>query len=213
DAKKSDDMKVLQLNVCSDQEVAQAAEFVKNNLKEPEKGLWGSVNTGMSAFREVEFTSSHTCKEVEDVNLWGTVRVIKVFLPHIHSHKGRVVNITSMLGRIASPSCSSYCLSSFGVAAFSDCLQPEMHRWGACVLLFEPSNFGATTGILMHDSIEAQAEELWSGASKAVQADYGKPYVTCQITLLKSFINSSLTDALASTYPYPRYSPTEAYWR
>nr|XP_025043889.1 D-beta-hydroxybutyrate dehydrogenase, mitochondrial-like [Pelodiscus sinensis] len=51
-------------------------------------GLWGSVNTGMSAFREVEFTSSHTCKEVEDVNLWGTVRVIKVFLPHIHSHKG-----------------------------------------------------------------------------------------------------------------------------
>lgn len=35
---QSDRMKVLQLNVCSDQEVAQAVDFVKKKLKEPEKG-------------------------------------------------------------------------------------------------------------------------------------------------------------------------------
>ncbi|XP_030431481.1 D-beta-hydroxybutyrate dehydrogenase, mitochondrial-like [Gopherus evgoodei] len=221
---KSDRMKVLQLNVCSDQEVAQAVEFVKNNLKEPEKGLWGLVNNaGVSAFGEVEFTSIDKYKEVADVNLWGTVRVTKAFLPLVRRAKGRVVNITSMLGRMASPSRSSYCVSKFGVAAFSDCLRQEMYRWGVRVILIEPSNFVAATGILTPESIEAQAEELWRGASKTVQEDYGKPYFTRQITLMKSFINSGLkdmslvlndiTDALTSKYPYTRYNPMEPHWR
>ncbi|CAM4596588.1 unnamed protein product [Lepidochelys olivacea] len=221
---KSDRMKVLQLNVCSDQEVAQAVEFVKNNLKEPEKGLWGLVNNaGVSAFGEVEFTSIDKYKEVADVNLWGTVRVTKAFLPLVRRAKGRVVNITSMLGRMASPSRSSYCISKFGVAAFSDCLRQEMYRWGVRVILIEPSNFVAATGILTRESIEAQAEELWRGASKTVREDYGKPYFTRQITLMKTFINSGLkdmslvlndiTDALTSKYPYTRYNPMEAHWR
>lgn len=40
-AMKSDRMQVLQMNVCSDQEVAQAVDFVKRTLKEPEGGVWG----------------------------------------------------------------------------------------------------------------------------------------------------------------------------
>lgn len=39
---KSDRMKVLQMNVCSDEEVAQAVDFVKTTLKDPEEGMWGS---------------------------------------------------------------------------------------------------------------------------------------------------------------------------
>lgn len=39
---KSDRMKVLQMDVCSDQEVAQAVDFVKRTLREPEEGTWGS---------------------------------------------------------------------------------------------------------------------------------------------------------------------------
>lgn len=38
---KSDRMQVLQMDVCSDQEVAQAVDFVKRTLKEPERGVWG----------------------------------------------------------------------------------------------------------------------------------------------------------------------------
>ncbi|XP_067398960.1 D-beta-hydroxybutyrate dehydrogenase, mitochondrial-like [Emydura macquarii macquarii] len=221
---KSDRMKVMQLNVCSDTEVDQAVEFVKNNLMEPEKGLWGLVNNaGVASFGEVEFTSLDKYKKVADVNLWGTVRVTKAFLPLVRRAKGRVVNISSMLGRMASPSRSSYCVSKFGVAAFSDCLRQEMYRWGVSVILIEPSNFIAATGILTWDSIEGQAEEMWSRASKTVQEDYGKPYFTRQLTLMKSFVNSGLKDmslvlndiagALTSEHPYTRYNPMDTYWR
>lgn len=40
---KSDRMKVLQMNVCSDQEVAQAVDYVKTTLKDPEEGVWASL--------------------------------------------------------------------------------------------------------------------------------------------------------------------------
>ncbi|NXK18687.1 BDH protein, partial [Thinocorus orbignyianus] len=107
-------------------------------------GLWGLVNNaGVSTFGEVEFASLDNYKNVAEINLWGTVRVTKAFLPLIRRAKGRVVNITSMLGRMVSPSRSCYCISKFGVAAFSDCLRQEMYRWGVRVILIEPSNFVA----------------------------------------------------------------------
>lgn len=135
---------------------------------------------------------------------------------------GRVVNITSMLGRMASPSRSCYCISKFGVAAFSDCLRQEMYRWGVRVILIEPSNFVAATGILTADSIDQQAEALWSGASDTVREDYGREYFTHHVALMKSFINTGLkdmslvlddiTNALTSPYPNNRYNPMETYW-
>lgn len=132
------------------------------------------------------------------------------------------MNITSMLGRMVSPSRSCYCISKFGVAAFSDCLRQEMYRWGVRVILIEPSNFVAATGILTADGIDKQAEALWSGASDTVREDYGREYFTCHVALMKSFINSGLKDmslvlndithALTATHPDNRYNPMETYW-
>lgn len=52
-------------------------------------GLWGVVNNaGVSTFGEVEFTSMAHYKEIADVNLWGTMRVTKAFLPLIRRAKG-----------------------------------------------------------------------------------------------------------------------------
>ncbi|XP_030082861.1 D-beta-hydroxybutyrate dehydrogenase, mitochondrial-like isoform X2 [Serinus canaria] len=169
---KSDRMKVLQMDVCSDQEVAQAVDFVKRTLKEPEEG--------------------------------------------------RVVNITSMLGRMVSPSRSCYCVSKFGVAAFSDCLRQEMYRWGVRVILIEPSNFVAATGILTAAGIDRQAEALWSGATDTVRQDYGSEHFARHVATMKSFVSSGLkdvslvlndiTEALTSPRPKNRYNPMETYW-
>uniref|UniRef100_A0A8C5UGP4 BDH protein n=1 Tax=Malurus cyaneus samueli TaxID=2593467 RepID=A0A8C5UGP4_9PASS len=173
---KSDRMKVLQLDVkcfCVTLFLIPLHDHVFV------AGLWGLVNNaGISTFGEVEFASLDIYKKVAEVNLWGTVRVTKAFLPLIRRAKGRVVNITSMLGRMVSPSRSCYCVSKFGVAAFSDCLRQEMYRWGVRVILIEPSNFVAATGILTAASIDRQAEALWAGATDTVREDYGSEYFT-----------------------------------
>ncbi|MEE6501464.1 hypothetical protein FKM82_004195 [Ascaphus truei] len=218
-----DRMHVLQLNVCSEEESNEAVEFVKKHLKDPEKGLWGLVNNaGISTFGEVEFTTLDKYKEMADVNLWGTVRVTKAFLPLIRRAQGRVVSMTSMLGKMASPSRSGYCISKYGVEAFSDCLRQEMYQWGVKVIVIEPSNFIAATGIFTREGVEKRADEMWEEASDIVRDDYGKSHFSHQVARMKSFVNSgmkdmtlvldAITDALRSKYPYTRYNPTDSYW-
>uniref|UniRef100_UPI00398E9B06 D-beta-hydroxybutyrate dehydrogenase, mitochondrial-like n=1 Tax=Pristiophorus japonicus TaxID=55135 RepID=UPI00398E9B06 len=220
---KCERLKVLQMNVCTDEEVLQAVEFVKSQLKEPEKGLWGVVNNaGISTFGEVEFTSVAHYKEVADVNLWGTVRVTKAFLPLIRQAKGRVVNVASMLGRMAIASHSAYCISNYGIEAFSDCLRYEQQRWGVKISIIESGNYIAATSILTRDHVESIADRMWNETAEIVREDYGKAYFDRQTMIMKSFCSNSskdmsliidaITDALTSKYPYCRYEPMSAYW-
>nr|XP_020457967.1 D-beta-hydroxybutyrate dehydrogenase, mitochondrial-like [Monopterus albus] len=99
----SDRMKVVQLDVCSEEQVNQAVEYIKDNLEDSERGLWAVVNNaGMSTFGEVEFTSIDTYKQVSEVNLWGVIRVTKAVLPLIRRAKGRIVNMSSMYTLVGS---------------------------------------------------------------------------------------------------------------
>lgn len=112
---RSDRMTVVQLDVCSDEQVSRAVDHVRENLPDSEKGkqscpftqelcssgcvrslrfslsgLWAVVNNaGVSTFGEVEFTSMDTYKQVSEVNLWGTIRVTKAVLPLIRRAKGQ----------------------------------------------------------------------------------------------------------------------------
>uniref|UniRef100_A0A8B9JW55 3-hydroxybutyrate dehydrogenase, type 1 n=1 Tax=Astyanax mexicanus TaxID=7994 RepID=A0A8B9JW55_ASTMX len=219
----SDRMKVVQLDVCSDDEVSQAVEFIKANLDDPEKGLWAVVNNaGISTFGEVEFTTMETYKQVSDVNLWGTIRVTKAVLPLIRRAKGRVVNIASMYGRMGNALRSPYCISKYGVEAFSDCLRYEMKSWGVKVSVIEPGNFIVATGILTRDIVATTAEKLWKEAPPGVQEDYGKTHFEQYMALMRSYCNSGqrdispvlddITDAITSKRPYTRYNPMEPHW-
>ncbi|XP_034989757.1 D-beta-hydroxybutyrate dehydrogenase, mitochondrial-like [Zootoca vivipara] len=219
----SERMHVLQMNVCSEEEVARALELVTGSLKGPEQGLWGLVNNaGVASFGDVEFTSMEKFQKVAEVNLWGAIRVTKAFLPLIRRAQGRVVNVSSMLGRMSRPLRSSYCVSKAGLEAFTSCLRQEMYPWGVAVVAVEPSNFIAATGILTRDGVEAEAEEMWSGASAAVRLDYGEAYFAEQVRRMEGFVRSGLrdvslvlddiTEALTARHPYARYNPMEARW-
>ncbi|XP_076974047.1 D-beta-hydroxybutyrate dehydrogenase, mitochondrial [Tamandua tetradactyla] len=223
DSLKSDRLKTVQLNVCKIEEVEKVVEVVHSSLKQPEKGMWGLVNNaGISTFGEVEFTSMATYKEVAEVNLWGTVRTTKSFLPLIRRAKGRVVNISSMLGRMANPARSPYCITKFGVEAFSDCLRYEMHPLGVKVSVVEPGNFIAATSLYSPESIKAIAKKMWDELPEVVRKDYGKEYFDEKIAKMESYCSSGSTDtspvihavthALTATTPYTRYHPMDYYW-
>ncbi|CAN9506324.1 unnamed protein product [Ophioblennius macclurei] len=217
----SDHMKVVQLDVCSDEQVNKAVEFIKSNLEE--KGLWAVVNNaGVSTFGEVEFTSMDTYKQMSEVNLWGTIRVTKAVLPLIRKAKGRVVNLASMYGRMGNVMRSPYCVTKYGVEAFSDCLRYEMKAWDVKVSVVEPGNFIVATGILTRDIVAATANKLWSEAPSEVKEDYGKSHFEHHMALMRSYCNSGqkevtpvlddITDALTSKRPYTRYNPMEPHW-
>ncbi|XP_027441522.1 D-beta-hydroxybutyrate dehydrogenase, mitochondrial isoform X1 [Zalophus californianus] len=223
DSLKSDRLRTVQLNVCKSEEVEKVVETVRSSLEDPETGLWGLVNNaGISTFGEVEFTSMETYKEVAEVNLWGTVRMTKSFLPLIRRAKGRVVNISSMLGRMANPARSPYCITKFGVEAFSDCLRYEMHPLGVKVSVVEPGNFIAATSLYSPERIQAIANKMWDELPEVVRQDYGRKYFDEKIAKMETYCNSGSTDtspvisavthALTSASPYTRYHPMDYYW-
>ncbi|XP_029314039.1 D-beta-hydroxybutyrate dehydrogenase, mitochondrial [Cottoperca gobio] len=217
----SDRLKVVQLDVCSEEQVSQAAEYIKDNLEDSERGLWAVVNnTSVSTFGEVEFTSMDTYKQVSEVNLWGTIRVTKAVLPLIRKAKGRVVNLTSLYGRMGNAWWSPYCVSKYGVEAFSDCLRYEMKTWGVKVSIIEPGL--VATGFMTRDTMASTANNLWSEAPSHVKEDYGKAHFEHHMAVLRSHCNSGqkdetpvlddITDAITSKCPYTRYNPVEPHW-
>ncbi|XP_018121153.1 D-beta-hydroxybutyrate dehydrogenase, mitochondrial isoform X2 [Xenopus laevis] len=219
---QSDRMHVFQLNVCNEEEVGKALEFVKQRLENTEKGLWGVVNNaGISTFGDVEFTTLDKYKEVMDVNLWGTVRITKAFLPLIRRAKGRVVCVGSTLGRMCKPSRSCYSISKIGIEAFTGCLRQEMYQWGVKVINIEAGNFIAATELFTKEGVERRGEEMWEEASDILRADYGKTPLVQQVTRMKSIVGcgakektdvlNAITDALRSKYPYTRYILTDTY--
>lgn len=66
-------------------------------------------------------------KKVLDVNLIGLIEVTLKFLPLVKKARGRVVNMSSVLGRLAIVG-GGYSVSKWGVEAFSDSL-----RWVSCL--------------------------------------------------------------------------------
>jgi 3-hydroxybutyrate dehydrogenase len=135
---------------------------------------------------------------------------------------GRVINISSMLGRMANPARSPYCITKFGVEAFSDCLRYEMFPLGVKVSVVEPGNFIAATSLYSPERIQAIAKKMWDELPEVVRKDYGKKYFDEKIAKMETYCNSGSTDttsvidavthALTAATPYTRYHPMDYYW-
>lgn len=87
-------------------------------------GLWGIVN---NAGRALPMGPSEWM-QIEDfqgtlrVNMTGVIETTINFLPLVKKARGRIVNVASVLGRVAANG-GGYCISKFAVESFSDCLR------------------------------------------------------------------------------------------
>ncbi|MCE7003698.1 SDR family oxidoreductase [Kibdelosporangium philippinense] len=69
--------------------------------------------------------SASDWERVVQVNLFGTVSVVRVALPHLERSHGRVVTVASTLGLRALPEATAYCASKFGIVGFTRALAAE----------------------------------------------------------------------------------------
>ena len=87
-------------------------------------GLWGLVNNaGISIPSTLNaFLKKEHFAKILDVNLLGVIDVTLSMMPLVRKAKGRVVNVSSILGRLCFFG-GGYCISKYGVEAFSDSLR------------------------------------------------------------------------------------------
>jgi NAD(P)-dependent dehydrogenase (short-subunit alcohol dehydrogenase family) len=73
-------------------------------------------------------------------NVFGLLTVTRAFLPAMRARRsGRVINLSSVVGRFVLPGLGAYSASKFAVEALSDALRMELAEFGVSVVLIEPS--------------------------------------------------------------------------
>ncbi|MCX4740920.1 SDR family NAD(P)-dependent oxidoreductase [Streptomyces antibioticus] len=95
-------------------------------------------NAGLPCSGPVEVVPLDTWRRVFDVNVFGTVALTQALLPALVRSKGRVVNISSMNGRVSMSDYGVYAGSKHAVEALSDALRTELAPYGVQVVIVEP---------------------------------------------------------------------------
>ncbi|CAG2163619.1 unnamed protein product [Oppiella nova] len=220
----SQQMVVLKMDVTDDDQVRQVFVKVSEDLSVNGVVLWAVVNNaGYMMSSPVEWGTLHSSFEhIFKVNVFGVVRVTRVFLPLIKQAKGRVINTASVLALFAIPTFSAYCMTKASVLRFSDSLRKEMANFGVKVSTIMPGGFASTglfTGIL------SLMDRTWAETEESVKRSYGQKYFDGWKRGQQKSLDSSsglsgnnsyivvndIIDAIISDEPQNNYMPIEGF--
>ena len=128
----------LVLDVTDPGSVAAAAELVERRTGR--RGLDVLVNNaGFALPGPLEVLDERDLRELFDTNVFGLLAVTRAFLPAMRERgQGRVVNVGSIMGRVAMPLLGAYNASKHAVAALTHALRMELAPFGITVVLVEP---------------------------------------------------------------------------
>ena len=96
-------------------------------------------NAGVAIGGPVETVTPEDWRKILEVNVIGQFAVARAALPRLRESRGRLVFISSVNGRIATPMLGPYSASKFALEAGCDALRIEMKAWGIPVVLIEPA--------------------------------------------------------------------------
>ena len=97
-------------------------------------------NAGAGTAGAAEESSVAQAQGVFDVNVFGLIRMTWAVLPHMRARgRGRIINISSVLGFIPAPYMAVYAASKHAVEGYSESLDHEVREQGVRVLLVQPA--------------------------------------------------------------------------
>lgn len=133
-------------------------------------GLQGLVNNaGVAVSGPLEFLSIDELRRQMEVNFIGQVAVTQACLPLLRAGRGRIVNISSISGKVAAPLLVPYSASKFALEAFTDGLRRELAPWELPVVSIVA---GSIATPIWEKSINV-ADHMRSGLPSRAQSLYG----------------------------------------
>ena len=97
-------------------------------------------NAGYGLMGPFEAQTDAQLRRQFETNVFGVMNVIRAVLPHMRERKGgRIINVTSLAGRMSLPLYSAYCSTKWAVEGFSEALWLELRQHNIKVKIVEPS--------------------------------------------------------------------------
>ena len=142
-------------------------------------------NAGYGSYGTVEDVSIAEAKRQFEVNIFGLARITQLILPKMREHKyGRIVNISSMGGKVYLPLGAWYFATKHALEGWSDCLRLEVKPFGIDVVIVEPGGIKTPWGLIA-------AESLRETSGKGAYATFANSVAD---TMKKDFTNDRFTD-------------------
>lgn len=145
--KENVNLKIIKLDVTDDHSIKNAINEIVQETNRIDVLV---NNAGNNIAGAVEDLSIEEFKEQFETNFFGLIRVTKEVLPIMRKQRmGIIVNVSSIVGKMAIPLNSAYVSSKFAVEGFSESIRYELEDFGIKVILIEPgvikSNFYENT--------------------------------------------------------------------
>jgi len=135
-------------------------------------------NAGYGSYGSVEETPVEEGRKQFDVNVFGLIRLTQLVLPHMRKNKsGKIVNISSMAGKVYMPLGGWYHATKHALEALSDSLRIETRKQGINVIVIEPGAIKSEWDGIAYEGIEKNTKNgPYSELAQTIMAFFKKTY-------------------------------------
>jgi NAD(P)-dependent dehydrogenase (short-subunit alcohol dehydrogenase family) len=182
-------------------------------VEEEHGSVWGLVNNaGYSQSGAVESIPLDSLRDQFETNVFGLVRLSQLVLPGMRKRgEGRIVNLSSMGGKLTFPGGGAYHATKYSVEALSDALRFEVAGFGIEVVLIEPGLITTSFGDTAVGSIGSTPEEgpygkFNAAVAKSTAEAYSGPMA--KLGAGPEAVAKKIETALTAGKPSPRYTVT-----
>ena len=163
-------------------------------------------NAGYGYFGAIENVPMEEARRQLEVNVFGLARLTQLVLPYMRQQKsGRIINTSSIAGKMVFYMGGWYNVTKYSVEAFSDALRMEMKPYGIDVIKIEPGAIKTDWGIIaarhLKESSEGTAYEA-TGSQWAHNMDW---FYKTNLLSSPSVITKAIVRAVNSRHPKARY--------
>ena len=164
-------------------------------------------NAGYGSYGAIEDVPIDEARRQFEVNLFGLARLTQLVLPHMRAQgSGRILNISSMAGRITMPLGSWYHATKYALEAFSDALRMEVEEFGIDVVIIEPGGIKTPWGLIAADHLEESSRNgVYAEQAQRVAANMRKLYSPSSSLSEPKVISRTILRALEARRPKTRY--------
>ncbi|WP_320020085.1 oxidoreductase [Labilibaculum manganireducens] len=166
--------RILQMDVTNSENCRQ----VVNRIYKESKRIDILVNNaGFGLYGAIEDVSPEDARQQFEVNLFGLVQLTQMVLPIMRANcEGKIINISSILGRMTLPMGGWYHASKYALEGISDCLRQEVKSFGIKVILINP-------GVIESDWANIALSKAKENSKNSV---YGTMTIQLENLLIKS---------------------------
>lgn len=211
-ARRTDQMKnleangisVISLDLTQDVSIVNCVDTILN--KEGRIDILVN-NAGYGSYGAIEDVPLDEARRQFEVNLFGLARITQLILPSMRKNKsGRIVNISSIGGKVYSSYGGWYHATKHALEGWSDCLRIETKQFGIDVVLIEPGGVKTPWGPIASESLKkTSGNGAYSEGANRVAKFMDKSYSANSLTT-PEILAKVIVKAATTSKPKTRYA-------